>query len=115
MGQLIKDLARQGKDIAITGQRSESDRFASGGVVRVNKPTWQVGANKTKEDHTEKFKPKTYDNPYRSSLQDKAQKAAGQQAARGSRCCFCTGEETVRVGESNVYGESRNILTEVPR
>ena len=82
-GSAIKDLARQGKDIAITGQRSESDRFASGGVVRVNKPTWQVGANKTKEDHTEKFKPKTYDNPYRSSLQDKAQKAAGQQAARG--------------------------------
>jgi hypothetical protein len=86
-GGAIRDIAttaaRQTKDVATTGQKSERDRFAAGGTVRVNKPGWQVGNAKTQGDYANKFNPPKYDNPYRRMKQDQAAKAAGQQAAKG--------------------------------
>jgi len=72
------------KDIATTAARSSKD-VATGGRVKpklsgISSGTGSglIGANKTPQDHTEKFKPKTYDNPYRRMKQDQAKQAASR-------------------------------------
>ena len=66
------------KDIATTAARSGRDVATSGQVKPKVSGSGLIGANKTPQDHTERFKPKTYDNPYRRMKQDQAKQAASR-------------------------------------
>jgi hypothetical protein len=66
------------RNIATTAARSSGDVATSGQVKPKVSGSGLIGANKTPQDHTERFKPKTYDNPYRRMKQDQAKQAASR-------------------------------------
>ena len=81
-GGAIKDIAttaaRSGRDVATSGQVKPKLSGISSGTG-----SGLIGANKTPQDHTEKFKPKTYDNP-EMRRQTKIKDAAAASAPKAS-------------------------------